>query len=364
MGHGIGKFDKGYLAGSEAWHHHPNYIITGKEPVTIEQAQEVAAVPVLKVPLYMLTKCLETEPQDTLNEHGAGLTPIEDINEIQSVEGAYALVRPDHNIVLAPMVGRAYHPTEHGTILQWVNEILLQVYPELAIMGCGTMNNGAQFFIQIQAKEFFVAGDESSNNLKLLYGQHYGVSPHITAACVERVVCQNTWQIAVNEATLNNRIKQHKHTRNAAVAVTEYLDMMANILLGLDKHILLLEGFTKLAVDSEFMVEFLDKFYPLPKESDGRAYTIAINHRVAIQEVFESQDLEEELKPFARKTRYALWQAFTGHVDHDGNIKNGDDSLKDWDCRLGLRAKLKAQGFKWLCKPQNDIIEIKETKIE
>ena len=332
MSAGIMEFDKGFLAGGEAWHHDPKYIITGENPVTYEQASEVAAVPVNKVELSRMITA-------------------DDINEIKTVEGAFCLVRPDHNVVLAPMVGRAYHATPHQEILDWVNEILLQVYPDLHIMGCGTMMNGAQFFLQLQAKEFFVNGDESANNLKLLYGQHYGVSAHICAAVIERVVCQNTWKMAISEAELAGKIKQHKHTRNAAAEVVKDLDMMANLYLQLDKHILLLEGFTQLAVDSEYLTAFLDSFYPVPKE-EGRAQTIALNHRLLIQQEFESVALAETLAPFARNTRYALWQAFSGHVDHDGNIKNGDDMAKDWDCRLGTRAAFKSKACAFLASGQ------------
>lgn len=342
MPSGIQEHDKGYLASSEAWHHDERYIITGTEPVTYEQAASVANIPVAKIPLYQL---LETTQLPVAADDG---TPgVVDINDIRTIDGAFAVVRTDLNLVLAPMVGRAYHPTPHLEILNWVNEILLKVYPQLAIMGTGTLMNGAQYFLQLQAKEFFVHGDESACSMKLLYGQHYGVSAHICAAVVERVVCKNTWKMAISEADLSGKLQQHKHTRNAAAEVTKDLDMMGNLYLQLDKHVELLEGFVAQAVDTAFLTKFLDAFYPLAEKA-GRSQTMALNHRQAITAGFESQALADTLAPFARNTRYSLWQAFSGHVDHDGSIRNGDELDKDWDCRLGTRADFKTKAFKFL----------------
>ena len=323
----IMELDKGYLSGGETWHRDPKYVTVGDRPVTTEEAAKVVDFDIRKAQTYVKS------------------------GEVYVPSGSYAIVRTDTapETVLAPAVGERYVAIGHKQVFNHFVENLMAAYPNLKIVGSGTLENGRTWYVQFVADKFFVGGDESEHQLRLCYHQSFGNTAHCVYVTTVRIVCWNTLRMAAGDAIANKMISRFRHTKGAMAKVNTDLSLMAELKLKLQSHIDEMEMLASKPVTTEDVDAFLKKFLPEPEAKAGEteAPKVSANRWEdavgTFNRIFVSgQDLSEQVA----RSRYAVLQAFTDYVDHHSYSR--DESDRWTDSQDGMRAQLKSQAAGWL----------------
>lgn len=322
MSAGIEELDQGVVFGT-TWHGIPSYV-TQDKPVTIVQARDVMCYPLKKIQLH--------------RDKG-----FDEFVEVQ----AWCIIREDHDKVLVPHVGARFEVLDNSFLLDFVHEHLLGEFKELQIESVGTLFNGATAFVNLKVDEFQVKGDRSSTVSRLMYYNPLGMGCYKACAHDIRIVCNNTLRASEGQGAANKSLAKFRHTANAGKKINGHLTNLAELKLGLKKHVAVLNMLAKKKVVDDTLAKYLDKLFPLPVDDNGkpvkgRGWTTAHNKREALVKVYQS---DQEIKP--PNSAYALLQATTNYLDH-GKIKGGDDMACRWDGIVGQRAKIKDMALDFL----------------
>lgn len=327
MADGITTQDLGYLSGDSTWHNKPQYILVGDRPVSIEEGAKVVDFEPEKV------ACFVEGP---------------DGNYVPS--GGYAIVRKDGPAnkpvtILAPSVGSRYVATPHCHLYNSIVENLLAAFPDLRICGTGTLSAGATWWMQMVVENYYVRGDESPNEQRLMYTHTYGQTAHQILVTTVRTVCDNTRRMALDEAAANKLLRKHRHTASAVTKINADLEAMAELKLGAQRDRETMEDLAALQVDGAYVEKFLDTFFPAEEseETSTRAKNLANSARDKVVEIFETGQF---MAPSIRRSRYALLNAFTDFVDHHSYSRS--DAARWMDAITGGRAELKGKAEDYL----------------
>ena len=308
MAHKIEKFDLGYVSANSTWHNQPQFKCLGEgAEITINQCREVLDYEIVKEPLFRF--------EGVPGHH-------------DKVEGAFCIVRPDHNIVLAAHVGTRYTAENNVAILDQVDRWLLPQYPDLKVDSVGTFCNGATAFLSLKVSEFTVRGDESPTATHLMYINPIGVG--CIQSCVNsiRIVCRNTARMALRQGAANGSMQRFAHTSGAPTRVANAMVDMAEVFLGLKKMEDTLNELAEQSVDTKYVESFLEAFFP---RNSAKESVLAL---------FEG---DQALTGQVKTSKYALYNAVTDHLDHNTTIRGGDQAGTMWDGITGLRAAKKEQ---------------------
>lgn len=329
MSHEIMKLDIGFLSGTSTWHGLKAYACIGNRAVTSDEVFKVVDFPVEKVPTWV-----HYAPNGA--GHGGEEKP----------SGSYAVIRTDHNMVLAPAVGERYLATPHRDVWYQINEFLLAEFTTLKVCGTGTMNNGACWFIQMLAEEYYIKGDESANQLRLSYSQKYGAESHKVFCTTTRIVCNNTRRMALADAAAKRMFSRHKHTKGAVQKINADLELMAQLHLAVQKEQEIMYHLASTQVDSAYIKGFVDAFIPAPPvDASARMVNQFKEAREAVAKVFASG---QHMTAGTQTSRYALLNAFTDYVDHHTYSRSEADRWMD--SQNGSRADVKDAALAYLIK--------------
>lgn len=132
-----------------------------------------------------------------------------------------ALLRDD-NFDQVGVVGSRYEVVQNsvitGLVAPLVSEGLLEVVNQ------GFLGKGSKVFIQAQmAEEYEVAG-ESHRSMITLMNSHDGTSPLAAGVTATRVICQNTFAMAMED--MSTRIQHRLGINEQALRITETLDFV------------------------------------------------------------------------------------------------------------------------------------------
>ena len=325
MSHGIIEIDKGVVWG-DTWHGLPQYV-TQDTPVTMEQAYNVLDFEILKVPLYYLGN-FDT-PEDA--------TPDMDLDPPSLVPGAFALVRPDHNQVLVPMVGSRFEVVPNVDLLTAVDAEVLSQAPALDIESVGTLFGGATQFVNVKINQYAIPGDNSPTIGRLMYYNPLGKGCYQVVAHNVRVVCNNTLNMASSGAKARVKVR---HTASAGEKISEAMLDMARVYADFEEQKELLLAFSREPMDTPMIDTFLDNFCPVPEieegEKLGRAQTLAFNAQDTIREAFEAN--RDTMTQELAYSKYGMLQAVTYTLDHEDPKRGHDVASIAWDGITGTRA--------------------------
>jgi hypothetical protein len=258
--------------------------------------------------------------------------------------GAYSIIRADNHKVLAGAVGARYVAPPHRDLFNMMVEILLAQYPDLKIAGVGTLSGGATWWVQLVAKEYYIRGDESPNEVRITFSHTYGVTSYKIHPTIVRIVCDNTKRMAESDALAKKFMRSHKHTASAQVKINADLDLMVQVQLGLKKEVEQMEYLASQPVNSELIKAFMGEFIPEPlPDASTKAKNTYMNSRARVANIFQTgQSLIGDVKT----SRYALLNAFTDFIDHDSYSRDPADRWMD--SIDGTRAATKDQAVAWL----------------
>ena len=322
MAHGIREFDRGYVQGN-TWHGLAQYK-TQDVPVTPEQAREVLGYTMEKRRLFVRS--------DNPRHNG-----------YQAVPNGYCIVRPDHDVVLASYVGRRYVIQDNSQLLNHIHEEVMGSYPGLSIESVGTLHNGATAFICLKADEHQIRGDVSPTISRMMYYNPVGQGSYGIGAHSVRIVCNNTLNASIREATGNGSLQRIAHTKSAGTKISTAMKEIAGMLLGLQEQKLLMEELAATRIDSAQVKRFLDGWIPMPVDPTDLVLDTVVDKRTQLLEVYETSGLD--FVGDVQVSKYALLQAATYLVDHETETKTRDRGQLAWDGLVGNRAQRKQEAL-------------------
>lgn len=319
MAHGITSIDKGVIWG-RTWHGLSQYL-QQEMPVTVQQAIETVNFPIAKEQLFR--------------------------SDGKPVDGAFCLVRADHNTVVAPTVGDRFCVVPNADIVRYVDEMLLSVYPDLKIESVGTLFGGSTTFLNLVVESFHVKGDRSETLCRLMYFNPLGRGSHQVCCHGVRVVCNNTLRMAEAQGAASQTLTKIRHTASAAHKINAAMDSLAEIKLGLKKHIEALDWMALQPVTAEYVTRYMEHLFPTKADASKAGETRLENKREALLQLFENDSTFEGA---VNRSRYALLQATTNYVDSQmgANRKSTDEASRRWDGIVGVRADLKDKAMAFL----------------
>ena len=331
MSAGIEKYDAGFVSGvNSTWHGLPQYVCIPDRPITIAEAIEVANYPLEKVQTDRITADGHLDP----------------------IEGAFHIVRTDHDEVLVPMVGSRFAVADNSHMVNTLNENLLCEFPDLCIESVGTLFNGATFFLNLKIKEFAVRGDKSATITNLMYANPLGKGSYVACAHNTRIVCNNTERVAEAQGTANQSLGKFRHTAGAELKINDHLVDIAELCLGLEKHEQLLSFMADEQLGRTEVESLLDRIFPvaldeLGKVKSQRAETISGNNKLALLNIFDGTEHRETMEN--PHTAYGFYQSYTDWVDHQKSGR-GDRASITMDGIIGSRATSKQKVLDMLVK--------------
>ena len=319
MAHGITEEDKGFVHGT-TWHQLPQFIQLDR-PVTKEEVRLVLDYPLTKQPLYRL---VDGQPEQ--------------------VSDAFCIARHDTGRVLLPTCGRLMETPSNVEFFDLIDRGLLAAYPELELESVGTLWGGQTAFVNIKLAEWAVKGDKSPTVSRLMYFNPLGSSYQACAHDV-RIVCNNTLRMAAVSGEVNKTLAKFRHIRGAGARITEYLLDLAEVKMGLKRHMELMNELARREITTAEVERFLGEFLPGPEGPPPLPIGI-LHKRDEIRTLFEG---DQSLGTIG-KTRYGLLQATTNWLDHGKLRKNQDEVSRLWDGIVGDRSVRKQQAVDLLVK--------------
>jgi len=320
MSHGITDIDKGFVNAVSTWHGLPQYVCLNRA-VTMKEAASV------------LNFEIEKRQLTRLGNRGQAI-----------LVGAWSLVRPDHDFTLVDSVGERFQVLNNNHMMKIIDEFVLAAYPDLEIESVGTLWGGATVFINLKMGEFAIKGDSSKSVTNLMYANPLGKGSYLACAHSTRIVCNNTLRMAEAQGAANKTLAKFRHTATAGARIKDHFIDLAEVKLGMKSFVKQMEELAKQGVNSEYLDNFLNEFFPMPEEA-GRGRTMAENNRDSLAGIFEGG---QHMVKAVSQSKYGLLNAYTDFIDHETISRNSDAAAIRWDGVNGIRAASKDEVLSWL----------------
>ena len=242
-----------------------------------------------------------------------------DGNKIE-VPNNYAIVRGDTNAVLG-VVGKNYKIFENAQAFKFFDDVIgdkLAVYET-----AGALHGGKLVWILAKLpKTIRAAGsDDISDSYVLLATSHDGSKSVTMMPTLVRVVCNNTYTLAVSEYSINTGIKiRHSGSMEDKLSVAqERLKIVNTKLDDYQEKVDLLAGKNITSAQLDKYIEVL-----FPHNEKAKHNTRTENMRQNVYNNFEDREIQ--------KTDGTWWKALnavTYYVDHQRSTKGTDDTARD-----------------------------------
>jgi phage/plasmid-like protein (TIGR03299 family) len=328
-----------------AWHREGIVLDSnGEKGLTIEKALPASGLDwtVRKVPAYA--------PVSYVPDQETGLLIPEPGADLVAIENRYNVQRESDGKFLGT-VGKTWEPTQNLEGFQVVQDLIEEAGGTAWIEAAGSLDGGRKVWVMVHLDDSLqIAGEEYGSWLTFING-HDGRTSVTALVHDERIVCHNTLDIAVGEATGKDgsgRIIRVRHTKKAADRIKE-----ARAILGIRSQRL-----EELAKQGEWLVEqsidegefntFLDSLMPLPKVPEDKdttpAYTMINNRRGLVKNTWTSS---ANLEPI-RDTRWGALQAVIEYADHKRVFNSDESQLKAQFGLTSQATEIKDRAYKIL----------------
>ena len=254
---------------------------------------------------------------------------------------AYATINGHTQDVLG-IVGEGYEVLQNSEAFDFFDILLQESGGKLQT--AGAIGRGEKVWMLAKLPEIFypLAGDGVE---KYLLGStsHDGTMKTEVRFTPIRVVCQNTFNLAVNGS---RGVISIRHTMN----MRQKLEMVAMVILRYEEHFDIVgEQFSKLAsvrIDDAWIDEYLERTVGNPcNVSDGRGRTLMENKIKLIQgRLHEGQGVDI---PGVTGTAWWVLNAMVEHADYDMKAKGQsiDESKRTNSILFGTAAEFKQDAF-------------------
>jgi phage/plasmid-like protein (TIGR03299 family) len=304
-------------AGATPWHGLGTYV--GEEPVLSEEAIRLAGLDweVGKHPIYteVPEKLWDGRPSVIINPKKI------------TVPDNYAIVREDNDRVLG-VVGNQYNIVQNWEAMQLMDDL---AGPDKLIRyhTAGSLFGGKKVWMLAELTHLTITpvpNDEVKTYLVLMTG-HDGRTNLMVFFTGIRVVCWNTWQIALQGASRKGKFVKISHRPSAHDRMEEAKEILGLAQKRVVSHAEVLRALAMKSINGAKWNEFLNDLMPLPEPKDmdkpGRGYTIALNKREKLTELFESGVGTDIIG--VRGTGWGAYNAVTEFTTHLNSVKVGVD---------------------------------------
>jgi phage/plasmid-like protein (TIGR03299 family) len=233
------------------------------------------------------------------------------------VPDSFAVVRGDINQPLG-IVGKNYEIFQNSEAFSFFDEIVgekLAVYET-----AGALHGGRKVWILAKLpQELYIKGTEDRSNAYILLGtSHDGSQALMMMPTITRVVCNNTYTLAVNNFSVESGIKI-RHTRNIKSKVDIARDRLKIVNTQITEYNDQANYLASVSVDLNQFKVYVERLFPDNK--DAKHNTRTVNMRNMIMNNYDDNEFKE-----TNGTAWAAFNAVTRFVDHQRSTKGGDDN--------------------------------------
>lgn len=233
------------------------------------------------------------------------------------VPDSFAVVRGDINQAIG-VVGKNYEIFQNSEAFAFFDEV---VGDKLAIYEtAGALHGGRKVWILAKLpQELFIKGtDDRTDSYVLLGTSHDGSQALMMMPTLTRVVCNNTYTLAMSNFSIESGIKV-RHTRN----------MKAKVSLARERLSIINEQISEYQEQSNYLASiklnpgqfktYIESLFPDNKEAKNNTRTINMRNMITLN--FEDNEFAE-----TDGTAWAAFNAVTRFVDHQRSTKGSDDT--------------------------------------
>lgn len=228
---------------------------------------------------------------------------------------AFAVVRGDTNEALG-VVGKNYQVFQNSEAFSFFDDVVgekLAVYET-----AGALHGGRKVWILAKLpKQVFIKGTEDRSNSYVLLGTSHDGSQALTMMpTLTRVVCNNTYTLAMGKYSMQSGIKI-RHTRNMKKSVNLAKDRLAIINHQIEEYEKQANQLATVKISQAQFNTYIKMLYP--DNDDAKNTTRTVNMRNVMAMNYEDSEFKA-----IEGTAWAAVNAVTRFVDHQRSTKGSD----------------------------------------
>lgn len=283
-----------YVGRESAWHRMGD--VTGK----FLTSSEILARPAFQY--HVVKKQLYNGLGDTVDAWGTYAISYDDVRE-KNWKGARFL----------GTVGESYSVIHHSVGFQMLDELVASV-DGAHFETAGVIGKGEKVWGLVNLSQTIHVGEDEHRIYLAFLTAHDGTASHQYRMTDIRVVCQNTFNMAISQGVKN--ALAISHTKNAQAKLVQIQKALASLqgqAMGLQEK---LNFLASRMVTRESAEALFDRLFPKKKKDDGEEVdtTRRANIISEILSLYESND--NNAFPEQRGTYYNLLNAVTEYTDH------------------------------------------------
>jgi phage/plasmid-like protein (TIGR03299 family) len=238
------------------------------------------------------------------------------------------------------VVGKDYEVMQHQEGFRTI-DALMRTADGAHYETAGVLGNGEKVWALADLGLTAKVGDDVQHGYLLFSTSHDRSMSHNYRLVMERVVCENTLQIAMGERTKASLTIRHtKNAMNKLVDARAALDSMgADIARMEDK----LNFLASRRMTRESITSILDRLYPKVKNIDTGEEKDTTRRNNILEDILETYEMNDgNAFPQQRGTSYNLLNAITNYVDHQRSSR--DDNRAE-SALFGTGSEIKSRAL-------------------
>lgn len=270
------------------------------------------------------------------------------------------LARDPSKSVFLGAVGEDYQCMNHASGFEIIDDLMRTSngahYETAGVLGKGEVVWGLAD-LGLAAR----VGDDVQQGYLLFSTSHDGSHSYTFRICMERVVCENTLNIALGEKS--KAVFKIRHTKNAKAKVTEVHEALRLLSDDVKRIEDKLNFLAKRKMNREAFTSIMDRLFPkIRKEEVGEMLEVSSTRRDNIlADVLKLYELNDgNAFPEQRGTSYNLLNAITNYVDHERSSK-GNGNGRAESALFGSGDKLKVNALDYILEASQSLPVIQES---
>jgi phage/plasmid-like protein (TIGR03299 family) len=244
--------------------------------------------------------------------------------------GGYAIVRKDNGTIFTSGLSSRYQPLQNSDAFKFFDAVVGA--GEAIYHTAGSLNNGRIVWILAKMNGDLGLEGDAAEKYIMLSNSHDGTRAIDMRFCVKRVVCMNTFKMAMGGNELNTRLR---HTGNVMNKVNQTRDLLG---LGDAYFANFMNGMNRL-VETKLSDNLVEKYFEdvvafNPKNPDAEVTT---RKRAIVDEIiglYHGGGRGSDLVT-ARGTAWGAFNAVSQYLEHERPIRGFDeDDIRSTDKRL------------------------------
>lgn len=257
------------------------------------------------------------------------------------------------------VVGADYKVIQHSTGFELIDALMATTngahYETAGVLGKGEVVWGLA-----DLNLGYRIGEDEHRNYLLMVTSHDGSYSYQLRGVDERVVCNNTLDVALSEKTKS--VFKVRHTKNAGDKIIDAQKALSNIAadsMAVQSKLSFLVG---RKVTKESMTKIMDRLFPPTKKENSETGKVEIESSTRRENIlsdvlslYESND--RNAFPEQRGTAYNLLNAVTEYTDHGRSTRNGVTGRSE-SAMFGSGKNLKSQALQVILETASGMPEI------